>query len=194
MSHYSLLLKIFQSSTSEPTYKVRFSPKIESLFSINLMYRSVQMRAFASEYKALSKGDSINTSSSILSLSPFMDEVGLMRVGGRLKNSKLQFDACHPILLPRNYDLTHRVIEYEHVRNLHSGTQATIAAVRQRFWPLSLRSTTRKIIQKCITCFKVKPRQSEALMGSLPGSRVQAILTLRGRLCGPSDIARRKTA
>lgn len=130
------------------------------------------MRAFASEYKALSKGDAINTSSSILSLSPFMDEAGLMRVGGRLKNSELQFDARHPILLPRNNDLTHCVIEYEHIRNLHAGAQATMAAVRERFWPLSLRSTTRKIIQKCVTCFKAKPRSSEALMGSLPVGRV----------------------
>jgi len=132
----------------------------------------VQRRAFANEYKALSKGDAINSSSSILSLSPFMDEAALIRVGGRLKNSGLQFDTCHPILLPRNHILTNRVIEYEHIRNLHAGTQATMANVRQRFWPLSLRSTTRKIIQKCVTCFKAKPRLSEALMGALPVSRV----------------------
>ena len=41
--------------------------------------------------------------------------------------------------------------------------------VRQRFWSLLLRSTMRGIIQKC---FRAKPNQSEALMGSLPASRV----------------------
>ncbi|KAL6421661.1 hypothetical protein ACFW04_014478 [Cataglyphis niger] len=95
---------------------------------------------------------------SILSLSPFIDEVDLMKIIGRLKNSKLQFNAC-PILLPRNHDLTHQIIEYEHIRNLHSGMLATIVAVRQRFWPLSVCSTTRKIIQR-------------PLMGSLSDSRV----------------------
>jgi len=43
--------------------------------------------------------------------------------------------------------------------------------VRQRFWPLSLRSTVRGI-QKCITYFRAKLNQSETLMGSLPASRV----------------------
>ncbi|KYN07859.1 hypothetical protein ALC62_01165 [Cyphomyrmex costatus] len=101
-----------------------------------------------------------------------MDDTGLIRVGGRLKNSRLQFDAQHPILLPREHELTKRVINYEHVRNLHAGTQATMAAVRQRFWPLSLRSCTRKILRNCVTCFKAKPVQSEAIMGSLPANRV----------------------
>jgi len=95
-----------------------------------------------------------------------------MRVGGRLKNPNLAFNACHPILLRRKHILTHRIIEREHTRNLHAGLQATMAFVRQRFWPLSLRSTVRGIIQKCITCFRAKSNRSEALMGSLSVSRV----------------------
>ncbi|XP_071638452.1 uncharacterized protein [Temnothorax longispinosus] len=47
-----------------------------------------------------------------------------------------------------------------------------MAAVRQRFWPLSLRSSARKIIQGCVTCFKAKPVLSEVVMGSLPAGRV----------------------
>ncbi|XP_011879731.1 PREDICTED: uncharacterized protein LOC105568562 [Vollenhovia emeryi] len=47
-----------------------------------------------------------------------------------------------------------------------------MAAVRQRFWPLSLRSAVRKIVRNCVICFKARPIQSEALMGSLPSSRV----------------------
>jgi len=92
-----------------------------------------------------------------------------MWIDGRLKNSNL---ACHPILLPRKHILTQCIIEREYTRNLHAGLQATMAFVRQRFWPLSLRSTIRGIIQKCITCFRAKPNQSEALMSSLPISRV----------------------
>jgi len=133
----------------------------------------VQQQAFYREYKALVKHEIVNASSDILSLSPFLDESGLMRVGGRLKNSNLMFNACHPFFfLPRKHILIQRIIEREHTRNLHAGLQATMAFVRQRFWPLSLRSTIRGIIQKYITCFRAKPNQSEALMGSLPASRV----------------------
>ncbi|XP_018376533.1 PREDICTED: uncharacterized protein LOC108769822 [Trachymyrmex cornetzi] len=49
-----------------------------------------------------------------------------------------------------------------------------MAAVRQRFWPVSLRSAARKIINGCIPCFKAKPTHSEAIMGSLPAGRVTA--------------------
>ncbi|XP_011330037.2 uncharacterized protein LOC105275084 [Ooceraea biroi] len=138
------------------------------------MCKVVQKRAFIDEYRALSEGKPINPISSLLSLSPFIDEQGLLRVGGRLKNSNLPYNARHPILLPRNHDLTKRIIKYEHSRNMHAGTQATMAAVRQRFWPVSLRSTTRNILSKCIMCFKAKPAQSEAIMGSLPASRTTA--------------------
>lgn len=47
-----------------------------------------------------------------------------------------------------------------------------MAAVRQNFWPLSLRSTARKIVRGCITCFKCNPFSSEAKMGILPPPRV----------------------
>ena len=144
----------------------------ELSFALRIMCRAVQKQAFANEYKSLSKEGNIGSSSNLLSLSPFMDEAGLIRVGGRLKNADMPFDTCHPILLPRSNNLTRLIIEREHVRNMHAGTQATMAAVRQRYWPLAMRSATRKIIQNCVTCFKAKPRQSEAVMGSLPSSRV----------------------
>jgi len=90
----------------------------------------VQQRAFYREYQVLVKNEIINASSNILSLSPFLDESGLMRVSGRLKNSNLAFNACHPILLPRKHMLTQRIIEREHTRNLHAGLQATMTFVR----------------------------------------------------------------
>ncbi|XP_071640891.1 uncharacterized protein [Temnothorax longispinosus] len=144
----------------------------EMSHALGVVCKAVQRSSFPDEYRALTKGNSVSASSKILSLSPFIDETGLIRVGDRLKNSELKFDACHPILLPRDHELTKRTIRREHVRNMHAGTQAIMAAVRQRFWPLSLRSTARKIIRNCVTRFRAKPSQSEAIMGSLPSTRV----------------------
>jgi len=61
---------------------------VETSIALDCICRTVQQRAFYREYEALIKNE-INTSSNILSLSPFLDESGLMRVGGRLKNSKI---------------------------------------------------------------------------------------------------------
>jgi len=87
-----------------------------NIYRLKLYYicRTVQQRAFYREYQALIKNEIVNASSDILSLSPFLDESGLMRVGGRLKNSNLAFNVCHLILLPRKYILTQRIIEREH--------------------------------------------------------------------------------
>ncbi|KYM87991.1 hypothetical protein ALC53_03209, partial [Atta colombica] len=136
--------------------KAHLSPA-EIATALDSICRAVQQRVFYREYE---------TSSNILSLSPFLDESRLMRVGGRLKNSNLAHSMhCKHILYQR-------IIEHKHTRNLHAGLQATMAFMRQRFWSLSLRSTVRGIIQKCVTCFRAKSNQSEALMGSLPASRV----------------------
>lgn len=146
----------------------------EVINSLNVMCRVVQVQTFPNEYDSLSNHTDINRSSNLLSLAPFMGQDNLIRVGGRLKNSVLSFDACHQIVLPSNHFLTKRIIEFEHQRNMHSGLQATMASIRQRFWPLSLRSATRKIIANCVTCFRAKPAFSEALMGNLPATRVNA--------------------
>jgi len=155
-----------------PTPSTKLISHAEASFSLDLMCKAVQATAFPDEIRALTEKGSISSRSNILSLTPFVDEDGLLRVGGRLKNSDLRFDTRHPILLPRSHALTLRVVEREHIRNMHAGVQATMAAVRQRFWPLSLRSTTRKVIQRCLPCSRVRPQRSEALMGSLPIGRV----------------------
>lgn len=163
-------LRIFTSLRSRFSTLAISAEEISN--SLHVMCRVVQAREFASEYDALSNRSEVNSASILLSLSPFMGDDKLIRVGGRIKNSALSFDACHQILLPRNHVLSRRIIEFEHLHNVHSGLQATMAAVRQRFWPLSLQSITRKIIRDCMICFKAKPIFSEALMGSLPTPRV----------------------
>lgn len=150
----------------------RFVTPQEIRVARNVLSQIVQRQVFALEYGALCKGKDIDKTSSLLSLAPFVHTDGLIRVGGRLKNWNLDFETCRPILLPRNHILTRRIIEQEHTRIAHGGVQSTMASIRQRYWPLSLRSTTRKIIRSCITCFKAKLLQSEAKMASLPAERV----------------------
>ncbi|XP_018372878.1 PREDICTED: uncharacterized protein LOC108767463, partial [Trachymyrmex cornetzi] len=142
--------------------------------SLKVICRDVQKQAFPHEQESLSKGKPISSASRLLPLTPFIDKDGLIKVGGRLRNSQVDYNACHPILLPGDHRLTRLIIEREHVLNLHAGVQATMAAIRQSFWPLSLRLNARGIIRKCITCFKVNPQQSEAIMTSAPASRVTA--------------------
>jgi len=144
----------------------------ETAAALRVVVRCVQRESFPEEYRRLCEGRSIKRGSSIMTLTPFVDEHGVVRVGGRIGRAALPHDALHPMLLPKNHRLTILIIRREHVRNLHAGVQATMCAVRQRFWPLAARSTIRKIIHDCVACFKCRPIASQALMADLPKQRV----------------------
>lgn len=144
----------------------------EILNVLNILCKFVQRNVFTNEIDQLEKIIPLSSSSSLISLSPFLDDQHLVRVGGRLRNSSLSYNSRHPILLPKNHRLTQLIIRQEHIRNLHAGLQGTITAVKQNFWPCSIRSVTRRIIRQCLTCFKCKPSFSEAKMGMLSLSRV----------------------
>lgn len=105
-------------------------------------------------------------------INPWLDEDDLLRVGGRLTKSELQFNVKHPLLLPQHSKFTEFVIMDEHRKNMHSGVEATLAAVRLRYWPIKARGTIKRLLRGCVICFKARPWVSEQLMGDLPAQRI----------------------
>jgi hypothetical protein len=132
----------------------------------------VQKQAFHREIDELRKGKQLSKNSHLIPLNAFLDENGLLRVGGRLQNAKINFDSKHQMLLPKSHIVTKLIIRDTHSTTLHSGTQATIAAVRSTFWPLAIKGTTKRIIYNCVRCRHTKPVQYFQLMGNLPTDRV----------------------
>lgn len=63
--------------------------------------RYIQQQYFNEEMQALKNGRNVSSSSKIKALCVFLDENNLIRVGERLKNSALQYDMKHQILLPK---------------------------------------------------------------------------------------------
>ncbi|XP_018368261.1 PREDICTED: uncharacterized protein LOC108764467, partial [Trachymyrmex cornetzi] len=136
------------------------------------LVRREQEIAFSEEINRLKKDKAISQQSCLKFLNPFLDKDRLLRVGGRLRHAQLSSDIKHPIVLPHHSRITELIIEHEHLRNLHAGADATLAAVRQKYWPIRARGTVRKLLRGCIKCFRSKPRFSEQLMGDLPMHRV----------------------
>lgn len=101
-----------------------------------------------------------------------MDEIGLIRVGGRLKHSNLQPDAKHPIILPYNDPLVKLLFTATHDEFKHCGPQALLNTIRQRFWPIKGKIIARSVVQKCIRCTRARPQLHQQIMGNLPEHRV----------------------
>ncbi|XP_070142087.1 uncharacterized protein [Drosophila kikkawai] len=137
----------------------------------HLLIKGIQHVHFAEDYKALTLKMKLSPRSKLLPLNPFIDAGGLMRVGGRLQNSQLDFDAKHPMILPKSHHITSSIIDHFHRKFLHAGAQSLLAALRQRFWPIGGRKTVFAVINKCIQCFRLK--LVEHIMAPLSEDRVQ---------------------
>ncbi|XP_044317752.1 uncharacterized protein LOC123038125 [Drosophila rhopaloa] len=108
-----------------------------------MLIRCIQMSSLADDYWRLHSKRQITSSSPLASLSPFIDSFGLMRVDGRLQNSSLDYNAQHPVILPRQHPVTSAIILDLHRKNLHSGPRALLANMRLQFWPIGGRKTDR---------------------------------------------------
>ena len=73
----------------------------------------VQQEKFAKEISALKAGRKILRSSSLVSLNPFLDDCGLIRVDGREHHSNRLYDIQHPLIL---HAFAQRLIVSEHKR------------------------------------------------------------------------------
>ncbi|XP_076391770.1 uncharacterized protein LOC143265174 [Megachile rotundata] len=132
----------------------------------------VQRSQFAIELKSLLKNKPACSKGRLTSLNPFVDETGLIRVGGRLKHARIDYEQKHPMILPTSHPLTTLIVRHEHIRLLHAGSQRTLASLRNKFWILSGRRTVRKIVRQCMNCFRVNPIITSHKMSDLPAERV----------------------
>ena len=134
--------------------------------------KQFQLSFFVDEIKSLKSNNTLKKCR-LISLNPFIDSDGILRVGGRLKKSqKLTYDQQHPILLPSHNFVTDLIIRHYHLLNYHAGIQLTLHTLRQRFWILDGRNQIRKIVRSCVTCFRVNPPEAKYLMGNLPTCRI----------------------
>ncbi|XP_011858701.1 PREDICTED: uncharacterized protein LOC105556228 [Vollenhovia emeryi] len=131
----------------------------------------VQSTLFSQELNALKNQCQISKKSALLSLHPFLDEDGLLRVGGRLKNAPIPFATRHPIVLA-SHPLVSLLIQHIHIRSLHAGLQLTLATLRREYWVVRARTVVKAILFKCVTCTREKASSPSQLMGDLPVSRV----------------------
>jgi len=184
-------------------YCLRFLPNHKNVGSLTAeeinkaeirIIKILQDSRFAEEIKKLKNKISIDKGT-LTNLNPFLDENGLIRVGGRLQNSQLSFGQKHPIILPSRHPLTDRIIREIHERHYHTGIQATLYILRQKFWLTDGRNQVRKIVRTYVRCFNFNANPVKYKMGNLPSSRVSGntpFTNVGVDFCGPFFIKEKK--
>ena len=120
----------------------------------------VQTESFANEIKQL-KSDKkmVPESSGISQLDPFLDNRGILRVGGRLRKSNLAEEENHPVLLPKKCAVSNMIIQWSHHSVAHGARGMTLNHLRQRgIWIVNANATSRHLIHKCVICHKLREK------------------------------------
>nr|XP_033199485.1 uncharacterized protein LOC117161858 [Bombus vancouverensis nearcticus] len=160
----------------------------------NKLIKLLQNIHLSEEIRTLQKDRNAAIKGKLTRLNPFIDKEGILRVGGRLSHSSMTFAQKHPIVLPKS-SVTTRIIEHEHKIHMHSGTQATLYAVRQRYWPVDGRSQVWRAIKGCVRCCRAQPPPVEYVMGNLPEARVtesRPFTNVGVDYCGPFHIKEKR--
>ena len=110
--------------------------------------------------------------SQLYRLNPFIDEDGILRVGGRLRYSNLDQDEKHPIVLPKGHHVSVLLIKHYHAKVCHQGRHLTHGALRQAgFWVIGAHRMVAKVIRSCVICRKLRGRMLQQHMVDLPEER-----------------------
>lgn len=134
--------------------------------------KHTQSNSFPKEMDSLMKNTNMDRHSKIISLKPFLDEYGLLRVGGRLQETNWSFTQKHPYILPGNEVFSELLIRKAHEDVMHSGLQATLNQLRERYWILKSRQMTKNCVKCCLICRRARVKAGQQVSAPLPKERI----------------------
>ena len=132
----------------------------------------IQGEQFADEIRRIT-GGAATRSAKLTALDPYVDQLGVLRVGGRLRNAQLPESQKHPVLLPSRHHVTDAIIREVHVRLFHAGVRTTLYTIRHRFWLIDGTTQVKRVIHKCVECVRRRPVPMNCKMSDLSPSRVR---------------------
>lgn len=132
--------------------------------------RTAQALHYRTEISSLSKDRAVPPRSPLIGLCPFMDDSGVMRLGGRLKHAILSQDERHPMIVPPEFWMAHLLVDSCHRWTLHGGVQLTLGLLCHRFWIPRGRAIVKRSIHRSRAQWRAATPQP--LMGNLPQERV----------------------
>ena len=134
--------------------------------------KDTQGPVFQDDLHAIKQGKELPRTSKLKALNPFINDSGVLCVGGRLKNALLPTQTKHQVILPKNHAVTTLLIRREHIVNGHIGPEHVLSNLRQAYWVLSGRSAVQSVIRRCFFCQVRKAQKMYPMMADLPAGRV----------------------
>ena len=93
-------------------------------------------------------------------LDPFIDERGLLRVGEKVQLSHLNFEAKHPIILPRKDDNASKLVVSTHKIIGPMARETVVSKLKEKYWISGVNGIIKKMHYNCVTCRKMNANPS----------------------------------
>lgn len=156
----------------KPTENETYLTAAELNRAYQLIIKHVQANDFEDDLKSIQKTGYVELSSKIANLNPYLDENGILRVGGRLNHSIVSSTAKHPIILSNHSRFTDLIIHQAHITTLHGGPRLTLSYIRENYWILSGMRTVKRQLRQCVKCRRFSSEKHQQIMADLPRARV----------------------
>lgn len=114
----------------------------------------VQKRVYSDAIKSIIRSENVKAPNYLRKLNPFIDNKGMLRVGGRISNSTYNYSIKHPIILPADSHVVELLVMNVHHSVGHLGRESILSALRRKFWIVKGNALARKIVSNCIICKK----------------------------------------
>lgn len=149
-----------------------FLQKIELDNTARALAAESQRVHFSKLLRELAAGSRIS-SKPVARLAPFIDSDGVIRVGGRLRHSLLNYDCKHPILLSKRSHYALLLCRRWHLLTGHAGPRVLTAMIARQYWVISLRSVLHHVLINCTVCVRLDAKPTHPFMADLPRARIQ---------------------
>ena len=126
--------------------------------------------------QARKRNKRLRKTSSLYKLDPFMDQDGLIRVGGRIRRADVPGDVKHPVIIPQKGHLTELLIKHHHLKVNHMGRGMTHNELRQNgYWVINGSSGVARLLSSCVSCRRLRRPTEQQKMACLPEDRLEPV-------------------
>ena len=138
--------RFYNRTIRKLTYEsLQISPSEASFVKSRLILMSQRIH-FGEEMAALADKKPISGQSRLATLNPFIDDKGILRVGGRLSLAdNLTHNEKHPIIIPYHCAFSKLIVQFIHDISLHGGNQLMLRLLRTQYWLIKAKVLIKKL-------------------------------------------------
>jgi hypothetical protein len=131
-----------------------------------------QLLHYQKDIEVLRSGHNVRKLCDLRALSPYIDDDGLVHVGGRLAHANIGNE--HPIVVPFQHPISKAIVLDVHNAS-HLGKEWVLSIVRAKYWIVKARPVIKRVIGECVMCKRMYSYPCKQMMANLPPDRVKTM-------------------